>query len=169
MRAYISVGSNIEPEKNLPAALDLLKQRVRVTAVSTVYRTAPLGDREQPDFLNAVWQVETELPPHELKAALGEVEDALGRERSAGKYAPRTIDLDLILYGDETAYEADLKLPHPDLSRPFVGGPLLELAADIRLPGTGRPLAPMISGRGDRAIGEPQERLTQLLRARLEP
>jgi len=90
--AYISAGSNIDPEKNLAAALDMLLARMTVTAVSTVYRTAAIGRPGDPDFLNCVFRAKTELPPREVKfGVLVPIEDSLGRVRGCDRYAPRTI------------------------------------------------------------------------------
>jgi 2-amino-4-hydroxy-6-hydroxymethyldihydropteridine diphosphokinase len=117
--------------------------RERVTATSTFYWTEPLGRPGQPRFLNGAWRVETERSARELKFdVLRPIESALGRERNADKYAPRTIDLDVVLYGDGMIEEPDLTVPDPDIrDRPFLAVPLLELAPELRLPDTGERLA----------------------------
>lgn len=137
-RAFVAVGSNIEPEANLRRALRLLGQRHRPVAVSTVYRTPPLGRPEQPDYLNCVVEVETEAEPEELKQELRRIEQELGRVRGADRYAARTIDLDLIAYEGMQVRTPDLVLPDPEIGgRPFVALPLAELAPDLALPGIG--------------------------------
>jgi 2-amino-4-hydroxy-6-hydroxymethyldihydropteridine diphosphokinase len=126
--AFIAVGSNVEPEQNIVAALTMLRERMRVRASSTFYQTEPLGDRKQPDFVNGVWRVETVLSPVEIKTdVLGAIEGRLGRVRTADKFAPRTLDLDLVLYNDLVTDEGDLILPQTDIQRPFVHSPILEL------------------------------------------
>jgi 2-amino-4-hydroxy-6-hydroxymethyldihydropteridine diphosphokinase len=126
--AFIAVGSNIEPQTNIPAALHLLTQHVTVKASSTFYRTRALGRPDQPDFINGIWQIQTTHPPLFFKQhILHTIEDQLGRVRTPDKYAPRTIDLDLILYNDLQINTPDLVLPHPDIQRPFVYIPLYKL------------------------------------------
>lgn len=131
--AFIAVGSNIEPRQNIIAALTRLKEAVRVRASSTFYRTEPLGRSGQPHFVNGVWRVETVLSPIQVKReVLGPIEDRLGRVRTPDKFAPRPLDLDLALYDDRTIDDGDLILPHPDISRPFVQAPILELLDGAR-------------------------------------
>lgn len=126
--AFISVGSNIEPERNILAALTSLASKTHVTGSSTFYRTTPLGRSDQPMYVNGVWQIHTDLEPgHVQKVLLRPIESSLGRWRSADKFAPRTIDLDLVLYDDLVSEGPKGKLPHPDIARPFVCGPVLEL------------------------------------------
>jgi len=167
--AFIAVGSNIAPERNVEAALELLMQHVRVVASSTFYRTAPLDRSEQASFLNGVWRVATLMTPRALKFdVLRQIEAELGRVRMADKYAPRTIDLDLVLYGDAVVDESDLRLPDPDIrTRPFIAAPLLELAPDLRLPDTGEALAVLPCARVAPDM-EPDEALTARLRERID-
>ena len=141
--AYIAVGSNIGPEKNVPAAIDLLREKVEVVAVSRFYRTKALHRPEQADYRNGVVAVRTSMTPRELRdEVLRPIEAALDRKRSVDKYAPRTMDLDLILFGDEVVRETGLTLPDDDLrARPFVAVPLLELAPELVLPDDGARLA----------------------------
>jgi dihydroneopterin aldolase/2-amino-4-hydroxy-6-hydroxymethyldihydropteridine diphosphokinase len=151
VEAYVAVGSNIDPENNIRAALAKLRRQVRVTAVSTFYRTPflpPKGQRaaappEQPPYVNGVWRIETDKDPRALKTqVLQRIEEDLGRRRGADKYAPRTIDLDLAVYGDRVLNEPGLQVPHPEIrERPFVAVPLLEIAPDLVLADTGEPLA----------------------------
>ncbi|MCL5103238.1 MAG: 2-amino-4-hydroxy-6-hydroxymethyldihydropteridine diphosphokinase [Armatimonadetes bacterium] len=145
--AYIGIGSNIDPETNILAALRLLGRKARVVAISTFYRTEPLGSPESPAFVNGAAKIETEIPPRELKfEVLRKIENDLGRKRTENKYSPRTIDLDIIVYGDLTIHEPDLRLPDPDiLTRVFVAQPLFELDPGMIVPGTGMGLADIVS------------------------
>jgi 2-amino-4-hydroxy-6-hydroxymethyldihydropteridine diphosphokinase len=139
--AYIAMGSNIEPERNLPLALDRLRAVGTVVAVSSTYQNPALGTEPQPDFLNAVACLRTALSPPEVRNLLRRIERDLGRTRTLDKYAPRTIDLDLSLYGSLTATDGEMTLPHPDvLSRAHVAVPLAEIAPGLRHPVTGEPL-----------------------------
>lgn len=142
VRAFIALGSNLDAERNVSAALESLGHRLRIVAVSSFYLTPALGSPGSPDFLNGVAEIETELEPLELKQRiLLPIEEELGRERSADRNAPRTIDLDLVLYGDLVSHEEGLALPAPEiLERPFVALPLLELEPELVLPGTGKRL-----------------------------
>ena len=145
--AYIAVGSNIQPEANIPAALDKLMSCVRVTASSTFYHTAALQRPGGPEFLNGVWQIETDLDARALKfTVLRRIEEELGRTRTADRYAPRTIDLDLLVYGSAAINEPDLRVPDPDIrSRPFLAAALLELAPELVLADSGERLAALAS------------------------
>lgn len=141
--AFIAVGSNIEPEKNIRYALRILCMQVEVLGTSTFYRTRPLERPEQPDFLNGVWQITTQQPSSTIKSSLiRRIEETLGRIRSDDRHAARVIDLDLILHGEKIFDDCELSLPDPDIKkRPFLAIPLLELAPDIRLPGDDHPLS----------------------------
>lgn len=142
-RAFVSAGSNIEPERNMREAVRHLASRVRVTALSTVYLTEPIGSPVQPAYYNCVIEIETDLAPLELKQkVLHRVEQDLGRVRSSDKFAPRTIDLDLILYDRIVMSDEALTLPDPDIfRRPFLIAALHELDPDLILPGTEAPVA----------------------------
>jgi 2-amino-4-hydroxy-6-hydroxymethyldihydropteridine diphosphokinase len=137
-RAYVGLGANVgNRRENLDRAVELLaaERGVRVLAVSSVRETDPVGYQDQPRFLNAACAVETELGPRELLERLLAIERALGRERTGPRFGPRTIDLDLLLYGDETLDQPGLTVPHPRLAeRLFVLEPLHELAPDLVLP-----------------------------------
>jgi 2-amino-4-hydroxy-6-hydroxymethyldihydropteridine diphosphokinase len=137
-RAFVAVGSNINPPENVRAALRALALHTPIVAISTVYRTEPEGRSGQASFYNCVVEIRTEMRPHELKfRVLRRIEADLGRQRTADKNAPRTIDLDLILYGDLVLNTDDLVLPDPQVAhRPFLAVPLSELAPDLKLPGT---------------------------------
>ena len=141
-RAFIGVGSNIAPEENIREALRRLAQSTRLVSISAFYREPAIGRPEEPDFYNGVVSIDTDLPPATLKwQVLRPIETALGRQRGADKYASRTIDLDLLLYGDITLSTGELTLPDPDiLKRPFVAIPLSEIAPDLMLPGFGIPI-----------------------------
>jgi 2-amino-4-hydroxy-6-hydroxymethyldihydropteridine diphosphokinase len=140
-KAFVALGANLEDPKSQVmqalAELDRLPAS-RVVARSSLYRTAPVGFAAQPAFINAVAQVETGLPARALMSALLELEDRHGRRRSVPN-APRTLDLDLLLYGDAIVREDNLVLPHPRMhERAFVLAPLAEIAADEIVPGRGR-------------------------------
>ena len=139
MRAYVGLGSNLgEREATLREALTRLGELdgVSVVAVSSFRETDPVGNVDQPRFVNSAAEIETSLGPRELLDRLLEVERSLGRDRSREeRWGPRTVDLDLLLYGDETVSEAGLEIPHPRLAeRAFVLAPLLELDPELRLP-----------------------------------
>ena len=135
-RVYIGVGSNLaseagNPEATLAAAARRLESLGRVVAKSSLYSTEPVGYAEQPRFLNAVVAMETELDPHALLDGLMRVEKEFGRDRSAGvRNGPRTLDLDILVFGDQRISEPRLEIPHPRMSeRDFVLVPLAELAS----------------------------------------
>jgi 2-amino-4-hydroxy-6-hydroxymethyldihydropteridine diphosphokinase len=138
MRAYIGLGSNLGDRASfLERAIELLgvSDGIRVAAVSSFRETEPVGYADQPRFLNGAVGVETELTAREVLGRLLAVERALGRERTGPRFGPRTIDLDLLLYGDETIDEPGLTVPHPRLhERTFVLEPLVELDPGLRLP-----------------------------------
>ena len=157
VRAFIGVGSNIEPYQNVRQALRLLARRERLVAVSTVYRTSPLAGRvdtpaeprgqEQPDYLNCVVEIATVRRPLELKRLLRKIEQQLCRGRGPDRYAARTIDLDLVAYGHEQVRDEGLTVPDPEIAqRAFVALPLGELAPDLPLPGLGPSAAAVAVG-----------------------
>jgi 2-amino-4-hydroxy-6-hydroxymethyldihydropteridine diphosphokinase len=134
--AYVGIGTNLgDRERNIRRALELLAELGTVRN-STVRETDPVGVVEQPKFLNAVAEIQTDLPASELLERLLEIERRLGRDRSTEeRWGPRTIDLDLLLYGRETIEEPGLSVPHPRLTeRRFVLEPLYELAPHLTLP-----------------------------------
>ena len=135
-RAYVGVGANLGDRRGtIRAALAALPE---VIAVSELRETAPVGVVDQPPFLNGAAALETELSPRELLDLLLAVERRLGRERRE-RWGPRTIDLDLLLYGDEAVDEPGLTVPHPRLhERRFALEPLLDLDPDLAVPGHGR-------------------------------
>jgi 2-amino-4-hydroxy-6-hydroxymethyldihydropteridine diphosphokinase len=201
-RAFIGLGSNIDPTRNVFSALEILSQEpgIDLRGISTIYRTRALpppglpdgSATAEPDYLNGVLELHTTLEPETLSLRLFEVEKALGRARTQDKHAPRTMDLDLLLYlpsdrepgdGDGlpgSAGDPGVKsrpLPgwgpgtpptalHPDVrTRPFVAIPLLELAPDLRLPPDGVPLRTVVASLHG-ALEQPDVGLTRKLRAR---
>jgi 2-amino-4-hydroxy-6-hydroxymethyldihydropteridine diphosphokinase len=133
--AYVGLGSNLGDREHLIRHAAELIGAVRI---STVIETEPWGYGNQPMFLNAVAEVETPLTARQLLDHLLDVERRLGRERVGAQWGPRTIDLDLLLYGDETIDEPGLVVPHPRLTeRDFVLRPLAELVPSLRIPGNG--------------------------------
>ena len=140
-RAYIALGSNLgDPQATVLAALAALAELPASTlaAASSLYRSAPVGLKNQPDFVNAVAAVDSRLDAVALLDALFSIEARFGRRRDY-HHAPRTLDLDLLLYGGEIRADAKLVLPHPRMhERAFVLLPLLEIAPAIVLPGRGR-------------------------------
>jgi len=152
--AYIGLGANLgDREANINAALDgLARSDCRLTQVSSMYETAPVGFSGQPDFLNAVAEIETDLKPAELMAALAEIECKIGREETF-RWGPRKIDLDILLYGDETLAEDNLAIPHPEMHRrAFVLTPLVEIAPLVRHPATGRTAREMSAEVGEEGV-----------------
>ena len=139
-RAYIALGSNLgDPLAAVQAAFAALRTLPETTlvAASSLYRSAPVGLKHQPDFINAVAAVDTALVAEALLEELFAIEARFGRRRDF-HHAPRTLDLDLLLYGSETRRGAQLTLPHPRMhERAFVLLPLLDLAPDIAIPGHG--------------------------------
>lgn len=134
--AYIALGSNLQqPSEQIKKAFTELKSlpKTRLIKQSSLYRTAPVGYDNQPDFINAVAQVETALTPRELLRALLALENKHGRERPFPN-APRVLDLDLLLYGTMAMTTDELTLPHPRMhERGFVLLPLAEIAPDLVL------------------------------------
>lgn len=135
--AYIGIGSNLEnPRAQVLRALDELAEvpETRVTARSSLYRTAPIGHAAQPDFINAVAALDTQLPAEALLRELQSLEARHHRKRSFPN-APRTLDLDLLLYGDAQIDKPGLNVPHPRMhERAFVLQPLLEIAPRVQIP-----------------------------------
>jgi 2-amino-4-hydroxy-6-hydroxymethyldihydropteridine pyrophosphokinase len=135
--AYIGLGSNIgDREYQLNRAVELIKQTdgVEVTALSSYYNTAPVGYEEQPDFLNAVVEIKTTLSPEELLQLCTKIEKELKRERII-HWGPRTIDLDILLFGNDIVDSNNLTIPHPRMhERRFVLEPLNEIAPNVLHP-----------------------------------
>jgi 2-amino-4-hydroxy-6-hydroxymethyldihydropteridine diphosphokinase len=206
--AYLAVGSNIEPELNVPSALEMLARTpgVTLTGISTFYRTPALSGpeagpgkearreapgrevpptdyagprrRDDPDFLNGVLEVRTTLSPERMQEVLRGVEERLGRVRVADRYAPRTMDVDLLLYAANRGIDGTYSLipvrtggasAHPDVrTRPFVALPLMELAPDLLLPPDGTSIKAVAEGFPG-SCGIPEVRFTENLRSRFLP
>jgi 2-amino-4-hydroxy-6-hydroxymethyldihydropteridine diphosphokinase len=140
--AYVGVGSNLaEPRAQVRAALERLLQlpQTRVLLTSRLYQSRPWGPVAQPDFVNAVAGLLTQLPPATLLGELQALESLMGRPAERERWGPRVIDLDLLSYGRERRAEPTLTLPHPGIvERNFVLYPLADIAPDLDLPGLGR-------------------------------
>ena len=139
--AYVGLGANLgEPRQQLEEALTAIGglPRTRIAARSSFYRSAPVGYEAQPDFVNAVAALDTGLAPGELLEGLQGIERRHGRERSFPN-APRTLDLDILLYGEERIARPGLTVPHPRMhQRAFVLCPLAEIAPQLEIPGKGK-------------------------------
>ncbi len=157
--AYIGIGSNLQdPAAQVGRACEALRNipHTRLMAVSRRYANPPMGPQDQPDYVNAVAAVLTQLPPQQLLAELQRLEASLGRVRTAGdRWGPRVIDLDLLLQGLSREQTDKLSLPHPGISqRNFVLFPLCDIAPELLVPGQGRVrnLAAAADGEALRAI-----------------
>jgi len=152
---YLSLGSNIQPEQNLPAAVRLISRFGEIVAASTVYESRPLGGAAQPNYLNAAVWVRSPLAPEAFQTlAIGTVEMELGRVRTADRFAPRTIDIDILLCNDETRTIGHRAIPRAEiLAHDFVAVPLGEIAPDKRHPVTGQTLGEIASQWGARPRG----------------
>ena len=150
-RAFVGLGANLDdPRAQLLRAFDELAQvpQTSLAARSSLWQSAPLGYAEQPPFVNAVARLETDLPAETLLEHLQDIERAHGRVRSFNS-APRTLDLDLLLFGNEVRTTPKLTLPHPRMhERAFVLEPLLEVAPDVIIPGHGSARACLDAARG---------------------
>lgn len=140
--AFVGLGSNLQsPGRQIGQAMDLLAELpdVRLVLRSSLYRSAPFGGIEQPDFVNAVAGLLTTLSAAELLAALQDIEKRQGRERGDVRWGPRVLDLDLLVFASQSISESDLVVPHPGIGeRNFVLLPLGEIAPDLVVPGFGR-------------------------------
>jgi 2-amino-4-hydroxy-6-hydroxymethyldihydropteridine diphosphokinase len=143
---FIGLGSNLDgPAENLREAIRRLARRIVVERVSSVYETDPVGLREQPRFLNAVLGGSTELTPRALLDVLRGIEDDMGRTREV-QFGPRTIDLDLLLYGDLRVSGPEVSVPHPRMAdRRFVLVPLAEIAPGVRLERAGATVVELLA------------------------
>lgn len=136
--ALIAIGSNIDPENNLPLAARRLKELGSIIGFSTVYHNPAVGPTPQPDFLNAVAMIETDMSVDKIRNILRSIEADLGRLRTDDKFAPRTIDLDLCLLGDQIVETPALRLPDPDiLTSAHLSVPMAELIPNYLFPLTG--------------------------------
>ncbi len=171
VEAYVAVGSNIDPRASILAAAEMLARQMPLTGVSTFWRNESIGPDGEPDgqaeFVNGVFRIAAACDARTMKyGILREVERRLGRVRQgpAERFAPRTIDLDLVIFGSQVIDEPDLRIPAADVERPFVAAGLLELAPELVLPHTRQPLVCLWPG-GARAAGlEPDQELTRQLK-----
>ena len=140
--AFLSLGSNIMPEKNLLEAVEMLAKSSKLMAVSPVWENLPLGLTDQPNFLNAATLVETDRTADAFKReVIRWIEDELGRVRTEEKFGPRPIDIDIMLFNDQIFDFDSHHIPDPEvLERPFVAIPLAEIAPDFLHPETGQTL-----------------------------
>ncbi|MDY0072792.1 MAG: 2-amino-4-hydroxy-6-hydroxymethyldihydropteridine diphosphokinase [Thauera sp.] len=154
VRSFVAFGANLgDPRSAYRMARRQLAALpgTRVVAHSALYRSAPIGVDNQPDFLNGVIELATTMAPHPLLHALLGIEHDAGRRRN-GTVAPRTIDLDLLLHGDQVIHSQDLQLPHPRMHlRAFTLLPLTEIAPDVHIPGFG-PACALLPGVADQQI-----------------
>ncbi|EKF8620394.1 2-amino-4-hydroxy-6-hydroxymethyldihydropteridine diphosphokinase [Staphylococcus pseudintermedius] len=144
---YLGLGSNMgDREAQLKAAIDLLDahDKINVVAISPIYETKPVGYTEQPDFLNLCLHIQTQLPAQDLLKVALETEAELHRVRKV-RWGPRTMDIDILLYGDEIIEEDDLTVPHPRMTeRAFVMVPLNDIAANVTEPHSGQKIQQIV-------------------------
>lgn len=164
---YIAIGSNIRPEENIPRAIEALGRHGRVTGLSDFYETEAIGRPEQPRYLNGAAALQCDAPAHELKfGILRAIEAALGRERGGDPHAPRTIDLDIALYGAAVLDLPGLRIPDPDIrTRPFLAAALLDLDPALRMPDTAEPVAKFADAAARRTL-QPARAFTAMLKER---
>jgi 2-amino-4-hydroxy-6-hydroxymethyldihydropteridine diphosphokinase len=158
LTGYLGLGSNLgDREAHLRGAVDALRRRgIEIDAVSSIYETEPIGEiTEQPDFLNAVVRIRTDLAPNDLLNLCKAIEVEHGRVFAGPRHGPRPVDIDLLLFGDLELDEGGLRLPHPEVgSRRFVLAPLLELDPSLTLP-DGTLLADALEALGGDQRAEP--------------
>jgi len=156
--AFIGLGSNLcDPRQQVELAIDSLGQITdcRLVSRSSLYESDPMGPNNQPQYVNAVVGLMTRLPARDLLTAMQRIEDAHDRDRTVGRWGPRTLDLDLLLFGDQHSDDPELILPHPGLTeRNFVVYPLAEIAPQLVMPDgtTAAQLADRLGGEGLREI-----------------
>ncbi|KFN49067.1 2-amino-4-hydroxy-6-hydroxymethyldihydropteridine diphosphokinase [Arenimonas composti] len=149
--AWLSLGSNLDAERNLVSAASALRERFPGACFSPVYRTPAIGFAG-PDFLNAAAVIDSDLDVHALDAWLHALEDAHGRDRSQPRFSSRPLDIDIVFFDDLVLDgPGHLQLPRPELKHAFVLRPLFDLAPGLRVPGDGRTLAELWAAQG----GEP--------------
>lgn len=159
---YIGIGSNIESEPHIKAVVAGIAELGQITGISGFYGNPPIGGSPQPDYTNGAVRLSTTMPVRDLRKSLRALEASRGRRRTEDKYAPRTIDLDILLYGE--IEDEELQIPDPQIvSRPFVFIPILDIDPDLILPPSGRSLAD-ITKSAEHNLNEKRE-LTQRLRS----
>ncbi len=155
MKVYLGLGANLgEPEDNIRNALEMIADRGmgQVCAVSSFYRTEPMGVKDQPWFINAAALVETNMEPLDFFAGLREIEAALGKTANNERNGPRLIDLDILLWEDKSISLDDLQVPHPRMhERRFVLEPLAEIAPDAVHPGESKTAGELLKELEDRS------------------
>lgn len=135
---YLSIGSNVDRDVHIPGALADLEARFGALTVSSIYESEAVGFEGDP-FYNLVVEFQTEMPVRSLASVLSEIESAHGRTRECKKFAPRTLDIDLILYGDLVIHEGKLQLPRPEITEyAFMLEPLAEIAPNLTHPALGK-------------------------------
>jgi len=158
--AWLSLGSNVDPDRHLPAAADALRARFGAVRFSPVYRTPAVGF-EGPDFLNAAAEIHTDLDPFALNDWLHVLEDAQGRQRGGARFSSRTLDIDIVFFDDLVLKgPGNLELPRPELRLAFVLKPLADIAPDYRVPTTGETLAALWAAHPDAAAPPAMDPLT---------
>lgn len=150
---YLSLGSNLgDRPANLRTAIENLEKIGHVAAASSFYETEPVDVKDQPWFLNCAVKLETELMPKQLMKAVLALEEKMGRRRRQSK-GPRTIDIDILLFGDSTIQSKELVVPHPRMhERRFVLEPMVEIAPDVRHPGMKKTIRELRDGLADRVV-----------------
>lgn len=139
LQVYISAGSNIDPEANIRSGIYQVVTLLHHPRIASLYRTDPVGLMDQPDFLNTVLSGWTDSTPEKLLDSLQEIEYGHGRDRSGPRWGPRTLDLDILLFGEVMLQTKRLRIPHPEMCRRrFVLEPLLELEPGMVDPESGR-------------------------------
>lgn len=146
VNVYLGLGSNLgDRRQNLKKALEYLSQRLRITNKSSVYQTEPIGNTHQPEFINMVLEAKTMLKPNDLLLLIKGIERKMGRQ-PGGHNAPRIIDIDILLYGDEKLVSPSLTVPHPHLTqRAFVLVPLNEIAPELKLPHSSKTISRLLT------------------------
>jgi 2-amino-4-hydroxy-6-hydroxymethyldihydropteridine diphosphokinase len=162
VHAYIGIGANLgDPVAQVLLACTRLAQDVpgtRLIARSRLYRNPPMGPPDQPDYVNAVARIDTQLAPRALLKELQQIEADCGRQRDGTRWGPRLLDLDLLLFGDESVDEPGLRVPHPGIAeRDFVLFPLHEIAPRLVIPGHGPVAALCRRMAGNRLVAIPEE------------
>ena len=149
---YLSLGSNVEPVRHLRDALIALRERFGAVVVSPAYRTGAVGFAGA-DFVNCAAIIDSDLQPQALNDWLHALEDAHGRDRSGPRFSDRTLDIDIVLFGDRVLHgEGNLQLPRPELAHAFVLHPLADIAPEIIVPGKGRTLGELWRAHPDHAL-----------------